>query len=131
MKACDLNGSGDGNALVPHPTIQPERLVFMEKFVKTVCPSSNGPEGLKWKCQQIAWCVDEKAIHERGLPLTRQQLGQQSRQDEGGLISAEWNVLSQEGLLAKMQMQQQQQPFFFFSFVTGFQEEMCEGWGPV
>lgn len=47
MKACDLNGTGDGTTLAPHPTIQLERLVFIGKFVKTVCQSSNMPEGPK------------------------------------------------------------------------------------
>lgn len=45
MKAGDLNVAGDGNALVSDPTIQPECLVFLDKFVKTVCQSFNVPVG--------------------------------------------------------------------------------------
>lgn len=48
MKAFDLNGTGDGTALAPHPTIQPERLVFIGKFVKVpICQKDRNESASK------------------------------------------------------------------------------------
>lgn len=125
MKACDCI---DGNALVQEPTIQPECLVFWEKFVKTVCQSFNVTEGPKWKCQQITWREDKRRSMREVCHSPDSSCGRQRRQDEGGSSTlSETLPLRQECLLAKMQ--QQQRPSCFH-FVTVFQEEMRESWGP-
>lgn len=99
-KGCDLKAAGDGNAWVPDPTLQLEYLVFSKQFVK-VFDMTRGP---KWKCRHMAWCEDKKAIGGRGSPLTWQQLGRQSQQDEGGSSAPDETLRLKRGqtcLLAK------------------------------
>lgn len=138
QRPCDLNGSGDGNTLVEDPTIQQGHLVLSKLLVKRVCQKFHC--AIRTKMEVAADCLmwGLKAIHERCLPLTRQQLWRAEPAGGWGLISSGWNTAAQRRTCVSVSQDAAAEAAaaaaamsFLFWFCHSFSRKKYKWWGPV